>query len=211
MLPDCAERPEHLLAVDIDDAEWCFDGGEGGCLEQWSKVVLAPEAGFAARVGDVMLHGDPVAPGPGSPNVLIGGRPALRSCDSHVCSRAEPEPHAAGGFVATQTKVEINGFPALRVGDYVDEGPHGLNAIAVGCSSVVIGPTPRPVAGWCSNGTKPLPPPEGHPYSWRRPPTEPSEGKEVLGLVLDRPRARAQGVASATRIWAESMQEDDRR
>src|SRR5690606_20395438 len=121
------------------------------------------------------------------------------------------EPHAAGGFVGTQTKVEINGFPALRVGDYVDEGPHGLNAIAVGCPSVVIGPTPRPVAGWCSTGTKPPPQPGGHPFSWRRIQAEPGERKEVLGLVLDGPRARAQGVASARRLWAESMQEDDRR
>jgi uncharacterized Zn-binding protein involved in type VI secretion len=211
LLGDLAERPEHLLAVDVDDAQWCFDGGEGGYLEQWSKVVLTPEAGFAARVGDVMLHGDSVAPGPGSPNVFIGGRPALRRCDSHVCSRAEPEPHAGGGFVATQTKVEINGFPALRVGDYLDEGPHGPNAIAVGCPSVVIGPTPRPVVGWCSNGSKPPPRPDGHPFSWRRPRTEPSERERVLGIVLDGPRARAQGVARPTRLWAESMRKDDRR
>ncbi|MCX4240143.1 PAAR domain-containing protein [Paraliomyxa miuraensis] len=208
---DLTERPEHLFAVDVDDAEWCFDESERGCLEQWSKVVLTPAAGFAARVGDVMLHGDPVAPGLGSPDVFIGGRPALRSCDSHVCSRAEPEPHAGSGFVATQTKVEINGFPALRVGDYVDEGPHGLNAIAVGCPSVVIGPTPRPVAGRCSNGAKPLPPPSEHPFAWRCVEAEPSERKEILGIVLHGPRARGQGTARPIRLWAEATREGDRR
>src|SRR5690606_1673806 len=31
VLPDCAERPEHLLAVDVDDAEWCLAGLEGAC------------------------------------------------------------------------------------------------------------------------------------------------------------------------------------
>ncbi|MCX4239628.1 PAAR domain-containing protein [Paraliomyxa miuraensis] len=210
-LVDLAEHPEHLLAVDVDDAVWCFDRSESGCLEQWSKLVLTPEAGFAARVGDVMLHGGPVAPGPGSSNVFIGGRPALRSCDGHVCLRAELGPHAGGGFVATQTKVKFNGFPALRVGDYVDEGPHGFNPIAIGCPSVVIGPTPRPVVGWCSTGTKPSPRPAGLPFSWRRIEPEPSERKEILGLVLDGPRARAQGVARPTRLWAEATREDDRR
>lgn len=47
---------------------------------------------LAVGVDDVMLHGDSVAPG--SPNGLIGGRSALRSCGSHVCSGTEPDPWA---------------------------------------------------------------------------------------------------------------------
>ena len=29
----------------------------------------------AARVGDLTGHGTPLAPGPGSPNVFVGGKP----------------------------------------------------------------------------------------------------------------------------------------
>src|SRR5687768_18260894 len=34
--------------------------------------------GPAARMGDVTAHGAPLAPGPGSMNVMIGGQPAWR-------------------------------------------------------------------------------------------------------------------------------------
>ncbi|MCX4240177.1 PAAR domain-containing protein [Paraliomyxa miuraensis] len=211
LLADLTERPEHLLSLDVDDAEWCFDGSAGGCLEQWNQIVLTPAAGFAARVGDPMLLGNPIAPGPGSPNVFIGGRPALRSCDSLVRYRAKPESYAGGGFVATQTTVEINGFPALRVGDYVSEGPHGVDAIADGCPSVVIGRTPEPRVGWCSDENETQPPPGELPFSWRRVEAKPSEGRGVLGMVLLRPRARAWGVARPIRLWAEVTGEGDRR
>ncbi len=42
----------------------------------------------AARVGDATSHGTPLGPGPGSPNVLIGGMPAWRGqpISMHVCS-----------------------------------------------------------------------------------------------------------------------------
>ena len=40
----------------------------------------------AARVGDMTAHGTPLSPGPGSSNVLIGGKPAWRAAaDFHTC------------------------------------------------------------------------------------------------------------------------------
>jgi uncharacterized Zn-binding protein involved in type VI secretion len=41
-------------------------------IAQGSMTVLI--GGFpAARLGDLTLHGMPIAPGPGAPNVIIGG------------------------------------------------------------------------------------------------------------------------------------------
>ena len=40
----------------------------------------------AARITDPTTHGMPLAPGPGSVNVLIGGLPAWRALiDQHAC------------------------------------------------------------------------------------------------------------------------------
>ena len=42
--------------------------------------------GFAARITDLTGHGTPLAPGPGSVNVLIGNLPAWRAIiDQHAC------------------------------------------------------------------------------------------------------------------------------
>ncbi|MCX4239737.1 PAAR domain-containing protein [Paraliomyxa miuraensis] len=209
-LGDYAEHPEQLLEVDVDDAVWSFDADDGR-FEQWGKIVLVPAAGFAARVGDVLLHGEPIAPGPGSPNVLIGGRPALRTCDSHVSTRTEPTSHAGGGFVTTYTKVEINGFPALRVGDSTDGGPHGLDAIAVGCATVVIGPRPQPVTCWRAREVEAGGRPGAYPFRWRREQSRQAERKQVLGVELDGPRTWTEGTARAVRLWAEARPEDERR
>ncbi|MEX1367554.1 MAG: PAAR domain-containing protein, partial [Nannocystaceae bacterium] len=109
---------ELSLSIDIDRALWSFDetDSEDGRFDLWNKTVFVPGPPLAARLGDPMMHGDPIAPGSGSADVLIGGKPALRQCDGHVCTKATPLPHASAGFTSTYGGVEINGFAALRVG-----------------------------------------------------------------------------------------------
>lgn len=94
----------------------------------------------AARLGDLTSHGTPLAPGPGSPTVLIGGMPAwCAEADFHACPLANgPQPHVGGVVAVGSLTVFIEGLPAARMGDMVVEaGPP--NAIAMGCLTVMIG------------------------------------------------------------------------
>lgn len=94
----------------------------------------------AARMGDSTSHGTPLAPGPGSTNVLIGGQPAWRALtDTHTCPLVTGVvPHVGGVVAMGSTTVFINKMPAARLGDMVVEvGPP--NAIAQGAGNVLIG------------------------------------------------------------------------
>ena len=94
----------------------------------------------AARVGDQTSHGSPLAPGPGSVNVLIGGMPAWRAAaDMHTCPIVTPAgPHVGGVVAVGSATVLINNLPAARLGDQiVESGPP--NAIVMGCQTVLIG------------------------------------------------------------------------
>lgn len=98
---------------------------------------------LAARLGDITSHGTPLGPGPGSPNVLIGGAPAWRAAsDFHACPLATPAvppiPHVGGVVAMGSATVLINSLPAARQGDIIVEtGPP--NTIAMGCPTVIIG------------------------------------------------------------------------
>ena len=94
----------------------------------------------AARVGDMTSHGNPLGPGPGSPNVLIGGMPAWRAtADTHLCPLVSGTvPHAGGVVAMGSATVLISNFPAARQGDtIVESGPP--NSIVAGCPTVLIG------------------------------------------------------------------------
>ena len=95
----------------------------------------------AARVGDLTSHGTPLSPGPGSFNVLIGGKPAWRAtADFHTCPLVSPGsvPHVGGVVAMGSATVLINNLPAVRQGDTITEsGPP--NAISVGEPKVLIG------------------------------------------------------------------------
>lgn len=94
---------------------------------------------LAARVLDPTAHGTPLT-GAGSPNVLIGGRPAWRAtADFHPCPLATGVvPHVGGIVQPGSTSVLINNMPAARQGDtIVESGPP--NTIVGGCSTVLIG------------------------------------------------------------------------
>ncbi|MCK5014197.1 MAG: PAAR domain-containing protein [Candidatus Omnitrophica bacterium] len=96
---------------------------------------------LAARVGDMTSHGTSLGPGPGSPNVLIGGMPAWRATtDMHTCPLVSPGPvpHVGGMVSLGSTSVLINNLPAARQGDMiVESGPP--NSIVMGCPTVQIG------------------------------------------------------------------------
>jgi uncharacterized Zn-binding protein involved in type VI secretion len=94
----------------------------------------------AARVGDATSHGTPLAPGPGSPNVLIGGMPAWRAtADFHTCPMVTGVvPHVGGIVGVGSVTVFINSLPAARQGDMiVESGPP--NSIVMGCPTVILG------------------------------------------------------------------------
>jgi uncharacterized Zn-binding protein involved in type VI secretion len=94
----------------------------------------------AARITDMTAHGTPLAPGPGSLNVLIGGLPAWRAVsDMHTCPLfTGPVPHVGGVVTIGSMTVLINNLPAARMGDMITEaGPP--NTIVMGCPTVMIG------------------------------------------------------------------------
>ena len=99
-------------------------------------------AGAAARVGDGTSHRGRIA-GPGCLSVLIGGRPAARMSDLHVCpmvtAAPTPVPHLGGPVIGPGvTNVWIGGLPAVTVGDMaICIGPPDV--ITQGCSKVLIG------------------------------------------------------------------------
>jgi len=95
----------------------------------------------AARVSDMTSHGTPLAPGPGSLNVLIGGLPAWRATsDMHTCPLVSGVvPHVGGVVAVGSLTVFIGGLPAARQGDMVMESGGGPNAIVMGCPTVLIG------------------------------------------------------------------------
>lgn len=70
----------------------------------------------AARIGDLTSHGGMVA-GPGTPTVLIGGKPAAVMGDSHVCALPVPAHPPTTPFILGSVTVLIGGKPALRAGD----------------------------------------------------------------------------------------------
>lgn len=75
----------------------------------------------AARVDDPTSHGIPLK-GAGSPNVVIGGRPAWRITDYHTCPLYDGKsPHVGGLVTVGCPKVLIDNVPAAKMGDTVSE------------------------------------------------------------------------------------------
>lgn len=91
----------------------------------------------AARMGDFTAHGGTIVTG--LPTVLIGGQPAARLGDMHVCPMVTGlVPHVGGPIVMGSATVLIGGQPAARQGDLATcVGP--IDTIALGCPTVLIG------------------------------------------------------------------------
>ena len=93
----------------------------------------------AAVLTSMTSHGTPLSPGPGSVNVLIGGKPAWRATsDFHACPIVIPPPHVGGVVPIGSMTVLINNLPAARQGDFVMES-QGPNSIILGELTVLIG------------------------------------------------------------------------
>ena len=97
---------------------------------------------MAARMGDMTAHGGSIVAG--LPTVLIGGMPAARLTDLHVCPMVTPAgpapvPHVGGPITGPGAPtVLIGGVPAARVGDMlVCTGPPDV--VAAGCPTVLVG------------------------------------------------------------------------
>ncbi len=99
----------------------------------------------AARIADPTTHGSPLAPGPGSTNVIIGGVPAWRAqIDQHACPAVSiTGPDGVGSVMMGSATVFINNMMATRMGDIVVEKPGlamgPMNPIVMGCPTVLIG------------------------------------------------------------------------
>ena len=96
----------------------------------------------AARLGDSTAHGGVITVG--CPTVLIGGAPAARVGDMHVCPMVNPgtppPPHVGGPISLGSAGVMIGGMPAARMGDMATcSGPP--DSIVMGCPTVLIGET----------------------------------------------------------------------
>ena len=134
---------------------------------------------FAARITDPTTHGSPLAPGPGSVNVAIGGMPAWRAMvDQHACPAVSISgADGLGSVLKGSLTVHINSQMACRQGDIVVEKP-GLamgpaNPILMGCPTVTIGEMGPPAPPGCGPAKmiaaaikavqEPLP---DHPTQW---------------------------------------------
>ncbi len=99
----------------------------------------------AARVLDPTTHGAPLSPGPGSTNVMIGGRPAWRAMiDQHACPAVSISgADGVGSVLMGSPTVLINSQMACRQLDIVVEKPGlamgPMNPILMGEPTVVIG------------------------------------------------------------------------
>ena len=99
----------------------------------------------AARVTDPTTHGAPLAPGPGSTNVMTGGLPAWRAMiDQHACPAVSISgADGIGSVIVGSPTVLINGQMACRQMDIVVEKPGltmgPMNPIIMGCPTVMIG------------------------------------------------------------------------
>jgi hypothetical protein len=95
----------------------------------------------AATLGSITSHaGKPFSPGIGSPNILIGKKPALRVLlDFHFCPLSDWfKPHVGGVVLKGSSTVFFNKMPAVRAGDRIVEvGPS--NTIVKGDSTVLVG------------------------------------------------------------------------
>lgn len=89
----------------------------------------------AARVMDYTAHPGQIA-GPGVSTVLIGGKPAAVSGDTHTCMFPPTAgPHPPTSIVQGSGTVQIGGKPAARIGDLTGCGA----PIVSGMATVLIG------------------------------------------------------------------------
>ena len=84
------------------------------------------------------MHGGAITAG--CQQVLIGGSPAARQGDMHSCPKSSGmTPHIGGPIASGSGSVMIGGQPAARVGDTAVCAAGGMDSIAAGEATVLIG------------------------------------------------------------------------
>jgi uncharacterized Zn-binding protein involved in type VI secretion len=79
----------------------------------------------AARVGDATAHGGTIVAG--CPTVLIGGMPAARMGDMHICPQVTVVvPHVGGPITLGSATVLVGGMPAGHMQRPTRYDRHGL-------------------------------------------------------------------------------------
>lgn len=142
------ELLDEPVSLPLGEVEGSLDGFEIDGIPWTVERMHHPGAPYAARVGEMMLHGGKALPGPGSRNVNIGGLKAL-TFEHAVAACPMPNvvglPHRpqSGSWMTTNGSVFVNGKPLLRRGDWVMEFPGGANPISGGMPSVLAGPPAR--------------------------------------------------------------------
>jgi uncharacterized Zn-binding protein involved in type VI secretion len=91
----------------------------------------------AARITDTTAHGGTIVSG--YPTVIIGGMPASRITDMHVCPAFNgPVPHVGGPLILGSFTVLTGMMPQSRIGDLlICVGPP--DTVVTGCWTVLIG------------------------------------------------------------------------
>ncbi len=92
---------------------------------------------FAARISDPTAHGGIVTIG--FPTVIIGGMPASRIGDMHICPMFTGlVPHVGGPFILGSFTVIVGSMPQSKVGDMlICVGPP--DTLIMGCPTVQVG------------------------------------------------------------------------
>ena len=128
-----------------------------GNLPAWRAVPLAAAAGVAsagttaaATVNAAYAAMTAAAGTPGAPAAVAAYTTAQTTAttsmqslmkgtgaDTSMCPMLPP-PHGPGVVITGSVTVLINGFPASRVGDTIQEAT-SVNTVALGCMTVIIG------------------------------------------------------------------------
>ena len=120
-----------------------------GFMPAWRGVPLAAAPGLAAMVATTTIRmnaamartaaGDPSGAADLAACVTqLAQTMAGMGCDVHSCGLSTPNPHVSGVVITGSPTVNINNFPACRMGDTILEaGPP--NVISMGCPTVIIG------------------------------------------------------------------------
>ena len=143
------EKLDTPISFDLPELEYEFDALEIDGIPWTVDVLHEPGPPYAARVGEMLAHGNEALPGPGSKDVLIGGKPALRVVDAvAVCQLTttlgiQHAPQQT--WTTSNTSVKVNGELLLRQGDWVLESPGGPNPLTGGMPTVLAGPPATPV------------------------------------------------------------------
>jgi uncharacterized Zn-binding protein involved in type VI secretion len=204
------EADHDLFSIDVDFVVFTWEPDppedeEETVIEVKRFFFFAPVP-FAARLLDPMVHGGVAFPGPGSPDVLIGGLPALRMIDQIACPMQAPIPHTPSVFVPSIQQVFINGLPALRAGDFMVEGLGGPNPIVTGCPTVIIG-QPVPPVECLEYEEKTITKKNRELWRWKKIEYGKVKGKIYIGLNAFGPYARFEGDVELAHLYAETTPE----